>query len=177
MSLYNLLHGVDPASHVALAMLKLTKADVGRFRDTYFAKDEDGVVRIFVYTRNGGGNREHWDGWGADDATGTPGKPAGETCGCPGCVIGHRLPKHPQYVRDYDDDFDCTYATIVFGIPPEFADFPFDTVLASKTPAQAWADLFDKLSKGDVSDPKTQRAIEVGKQIAAEIEKALQKET
>lgn len=47
--------------------------------------------------------------------------PDSEECGCYGCVITYRLPKHPLYLSDEDDDYDCTYATIYFRIP-ETAD-------------------------------------------------------
>jgi len=48
--------------------------------------------------------------------------PISADCACPGCVVEYRLPKHPLYVRDVDDDFDCTYATIYFRFPDEYAD-------------------------------------------------------
>lgn len=105
--LYNMLFGRNPGSEVILATLGLTTKDVGRFRDCYVANGE-----IAVYTRNGGGNREHWD----DDREG------GEGCSCTGCIITYSLPRHPCYLRDKDDDFDCTYATIYFKFPEEYAD-------------------------------------------------------
>ena len=40
-------------------------------------------------------------------------------CGCTGCIAQYRLPTHPLYIRDQDDDFDCTYATFYFRVPPE----------------------------------------------------------
>jgi hypothetical protein len=105
--MYTLLFGTNQHADLLLATLGLTRADVGRFRDAFLSEDE-----IAVYTRNGGGNREHWDG----------DKEPGEQCDCCGCIIEYRLPKHPLYLRDKDDDFDCTYATVYFGLPPEFAD-------------------------------------------------------
>jgi hypothetical protein len=72
---------------------------------------EDHKPEIHVYTRNGGGNRQHWSFSYENDA--------GEACECPGCIIEHRLPKHPNYLSDHDDDFDCTYATIHFSVPEE----------------------------------------------------------
>lgn len=38
-------------------------------------------------------------------------------CSCVGCLIEHRLPQHPGYLFDQDDDFDSTYATIYFAVP------------------------------------------------------------
>ena len=104
MSLYNLMFGESPNADALLALIGLTPGDVGRYRDCYLTKDG----RIAVYTRNGGGNRECW---GSDE----------DPCNCPGCVIEERLPKHPLYLSDEDDEFDCTYATIYFRLP-ESAD-------------------------------------------------------
>lgn len=92
MSMYHLIFGQNPMSDVILAVLGLKRDDVGRFRDCFVTNGE-----IAVYTRNGGGNREaHQD-------------------------VFDKLSKHPCYLRDEDDDFDCTYATIYFKFPDEFA--------------------------------------------------------
>lgn len=115
MSLYRLLHGVDPLAAVFRAMLGLDQPDgkwpTGRFRDIHLSGDG---TRITVVTRNGGGNRDHWI-FGYTS-------PAGESCRCPGCIIQHLLPKHPNYVRDWDDDFDATYAYVEFSVPVELAE-------------------------------------------------------
>lgn len=74
---------------------------------------------IAVYTRNGGGNREDY----MPDFS-----------------------KHPCYLRDEDDDYDCTYATIYFSYPAEYAadlkkleaGEPFD-------PDARWMALLDSL--------------------------------
>jgi len=168
MSLYNLLHGMNPLSDLFLGMLNLTPGDVGRFRDCYLQKTEAGELEIHVYTRNGGGNRDHWD-FSYEEET------EGESCPCPGCTIEHKLPKHPHYLRDFDDDFDCTYATVVFKVPDEFKAWCSEmmaTVLEQETPAEKWRDLFAKLQQGDESDPKVQRAMAVGKSIMEQIDKA-----
>ncbi len=31
-----------------------------------------------------------------------------------------KLSEHPWYIEDWDDDFDCTYATIAFFVPHKF---------------------------------------------------------
>lgn len=62
--------------------------------------DDDLVVEI--YTRNGGGNREHYD---EDD---DPSSPAS---------VMESFPQHPNYITDWDDDFDSTYATILLRVP------------------------------------------------------------
>jgi hypothetical protein len=57
VSMYNMIFGQNPAAGALLAIVGLTKTDVGRFRDVYVVK-EDGETLIAIYTRNGGGNRE-----------------------------------------------------------------------------------------------------------------------
>ncbi len=96
-----MVFGQNPASTVILATLGLTEEAVGRFRDCGVSNGE-----IYVYTRNGGGNRECW---------------GCENDSCPGCIISNKLPAHPLYLRDEDDEFDCTYATVYFRFPEEFA--------------------------------------------------------
>lgn len=117
MSLYNLLDGVNPLKDILLKILDIDQPNgkwkSGRFRGIYL--NEDGT-EIILYTRNGGGNREHWGFSHADEKE-------GEECSCAGCVITYHLPKHPNYLRDYDDDFDSTYAYIVFSVPEEFQEF------------------------------------------------------
>ena len=134
MSMYNLLFGENPASDFLLALLDLTKADVGRFSDAFVTADG---TEIAVYTRNGGGNRDHWD----DE------KEEGETCSCTGCIIGYRLPKHPLYLRDEDDDFDRTYATVFFRVPE--AALPLVKDLAEqRDPNALWLSTLKELKEG-----------------------------
>lgn len=92
---------------IVLATLGLTRSDVGRFRGVYIVDDT-----IAVVTRNGGGNREHWD-----DNT-----PAGPDCPCVGCFMNYRVHQLPHYLYDEDDDDDPTYAIIYFEFPPEHAE-------------------------------------------------------
>lgn len=93
MSMYNLLHGVNPNAEILKAVLGLdSKWPTGRFRDIYL--NEDGT-KIILYTRNGGGNREAYQ------------------------HVFDNLADHPNYVRNWDDDFDCTYAYVEFTIPKE----------------------------------------------------------
>lgn len=91
--MYNLVFGSNPAGHAILAMLGLSPGDVGRYRDAFLSKGE-----IAVYTRNGGGNREDHE------------------------EVFEKLRAHPCYLRDADDDFDSTYATIYFSFPEEFRE-------------------------------------------------------
>lgn len=110
MSLYKTLFGVNSFAPVLLKILDIDQPDgkwsSGRFRDIYL--NEDGT-KIILYTRNGGGNREYC--WNDDKVS---------DCRCPACVMNHHLPKHPNYLTDYEDDFDPTYAYVVFSVPDEY---------------------------------------------------------
>jgi len=163
MSMYNALFGQNPHADILLGILGLSKGDVGRFRDCY-VDELDGEQVIAVYTRNGGGNRECWED---DDNDG---------CDCPGCVISYCLPDHPNYLRDEDDDFDCTYATIYFSIPePSLPLLKFLASLQSddaNDPQGRFDRLMDGLRDGDRSDPSVLNAITVGESIFAAIAKA-----
>ena len=116
-TLYNLLHGKNPMSGVLLHMLGIDQKGErwrsGRFRDIYLNATGTEIV---LYTRNGGGNREHNE----------PESEPGPECHCTGCTATYHLPSHPNYLRDWDDDFDRTYAYFAFSVPEEFkalADF------------------------------------------------------
>jgi len=110
MGLYNLVFGRNSDGPALLAMLGLTETDVGRFRDAFVAEG-----KIVIYTRNGGGNREHYS-WGDEPVE------EGPECGCTGCVMTYRIPKLKYYSHDRDDEFDCTYASVFFDFPPEYAE-------------------------------------------------------
>lgn len=82
-----------------------------RFRDCYLQergyeefeglpinapKDDAKEEGIYIYTRVGGGNRESYE----DEI--------------------QQLQAHPEYIRDFDDDYDCTFATFVFKVPAKW---------------------------------------------------------
>ena len=102
MSLYNILNGVNPATFFILPMLgEKHPTNYPRFRDCFVENNE-----IHVYTRVGGVNRN--------------------------CNFGEEeLQNHPNYLRDFDDDFDNTYATYVFSVPDEFKS-DFDLIESGK---------------------------------------------
>lgn len=190
MSLYNLLFGVDDNADFLLALLGLTRKDVGRFRDAYL---DDG--KIAIYTRNGGGNRDCWHSYdpqfgnegcahetwqreedemvylpeaeavklgyrlgnihmGAERSAFTGKRvmttyykclhPDSKDCTCPGCIITYRLPEHPLYLCDKDDEFDCTYATIYFSVPKDWED-QVAKLPESMKGADKWDALFKEL--------------------------------
>jgi hypothetical protein len=92
------LHGYDKLAPALMKILNLDcdgGYDTGRFRDIHLNADG---TKIILLTRNGGGNREDYQG-----------------------VIDH-LATHPNYLSDYDDDFDCTYAYVEFSTPQEYLE-------------------------------------------------------
>ena len=96
MSLYNMVNGFNPACFFFMPMLGRTQQEYPRFRDCFLTDDGE---RIAIYTRVGGGNRN--------------------------CGYGEEaLYEDPNFVRTYDDEFDCTYATYEFNVPEKWkADF------------------------------------------------------
>jgi len=104
------------------------KWPTGRFRDIYISGDG---TRVILFTRNGGGNRECWAYEGCDigrefgeeiEVDGEKyvyGKDDHEAFHDKDCLVfvNWRLTKHPLYIRDYDDDFDYTYAYFEFKMP------------------------------------------------------------
>lgn len=61
MSMYELVFDDGEKGLPLLAVLGFKKAsDVGRYRSAWLEKDDKGIVRIAVYTRNGGGNRNEY---------------------------------------------------------------------------------------------------------------------
>lgn len=144
MSLYNMLFGQNYFSHFYLAMLGLTPGDVGRFRDCFLQKTDEGDIRIVVYTRNGGGNREDYEGTTAT------------------------LQDHPEYVTDFDDEFDCTYASYVFKVPAKWADVVrkmAESPDQQVDPGARFQKLLSDMQAGKDDDPAVAHALEVGKKI------------
>ncbi|MEY2756212.1 MAG: Geobacillus virus [Actinomycetota bacterium] len=91
MSMYAMIHGQRPDGPALVALLLARQSfEVGRYRDAWVEIEGDAPV-IRVHTRNGGGNREDYD-----DGS---------------------MAEHPWYVRDADDDYDCTYADWWFRPP------------------------------------------------------------
>lgn len=109
MSLYNMLHGYNPAAPLILECLALAPTAFARFRDAWVERNDSGLS-FCVLTRNGGNNREHFV---------EEGKEAGPYCGCPGCTMKFLVPNYGGYERDEDDSFDSTYAYVYFRIPEE----------------------------------------------------------
>ena len=102
MSLYNMVHGINPNTFLLTPMLFECHAqELPRFRDCFLQTGEGepkfGENIILIYTRVGGGNR--------------------------GCGFGEDVFfKHPNYLSTYDDSFDSTFGNYIFSVPEEFKD-------------------------------------------------------
>lgn len=184
MSLYNMLFGANPMSDLFLGMVGLDRETVGRFRDAYVEKTKEdptkskfdssnggGIWVLYVYTRNGGGNRGHF----RDEP-----EYGGPECDCTGCIAEYRLPSHPLYLGDEDDDFDSTYATFRFQVPSEFWGF-LDALQENSSPemkpADRWSGLLAKLKAGDAEDSTVQTARQVMQPVLDKITAALGEKT
>ena len=100
MNLYNMVNRVNPAAFFILPMLGKHPDEYPRFRDCFTADEEHPEYDNFIhiYTRVGGGNREYYQEE-IEELRATDG-----------------------YVTDFDDNFDSTFATFVFGVPEQFKD-------------------------------------------------------
>jgi len=94
MSLYNMLFGDNVDSVPLLGMINVTKDDFCRYRDVYLNKE--GTI-ITVLTRLGGNNREDYE------------------------YVFEEMKENPFYIKDYDDDFDNTYAYFEFKVPEKYS--------------------------------------------------------
>lgn len=142
MSLYNMIHGENPFAPLLLAILGLTRDQVPRYRDCFW--DGEHVV---VYTRTGGGNR-------------------------PDYVDGNAMmANQPGYIRDADDDFDNTYASFLYNMPPGFEWFK-DWAKAATPPKERWETFFQKMATNP-SDPQVMRVNEQMKPLFDKIRDAM----
>lgn len=160
MSLYNLLHGVNPMTPLLLGFLGITTDDVPRFRDCWL--DEG---KIAIHTRTGGGNRdwydsaEHYKAESGEDGTGP---------------WNDDLRALPGFLYDEDDDFDCTYATFYFQPTDEIAPLveQLSAISSSEKPSEKWQKLFADMDAGRDS-PRVARALEVAAPVIEKITEAL----
>ena len=102
MSLYNMMNGFNPACVFIMPMLGRKQEEYPRFRDCFVTEENN----IAIYTRVGGGNRN--------------------------CGFGEeKLYEDENFLRDYDDDFDSTYATYEFKVPDKWKS-DFDKIIDGK---------------------------------------------
>lgn len=100
MNMYNMINGVTPATFFILPMLGKHAYEYPRFRDCFLGNEEypEYDDHIHVYTRTGGGNRESYQ------------------------AENDEMRAMPDFVTDFDDSYDCTYASWVFRVPERWKD-------------------------------------------------------
>lgn len=125
--MYQLLNGVNQATFYILPMLGKHPDEYPRFRDCFLIDPEhpEYDYHIHIYTRTGGGNRDDYE------------------------VENQAMRDMPGFVADYDDSYDCTYASWVFAVP------------------ERWKDDFEKL--------KTGRVLEISDEYKAEMKRVFPK--
>ena len=148
MSLYNLIHGVNPLAGALLAALGLKPDAVPRFRDCFWTGEH-----IAIYTRTGGGNREYYDEPNDDNKEG----PWNST-----------IRAIPGFSHDEDDDFDSTYATFYITPSPQLKTALSAIQATDATPEQRWQAFFDKL-QGGIEDEQVRRVTEAVKPLFEKI--------
>lgn len=121
----------------------------GRFRDIYL--NEDGT-KIILYTRNGGGNREEY--W----------------------YIFEVLKTHPNYLRDYDDDYDETYAYIEFSVPEKYRELTeaLATGKAPKTISEKFFEIEKEIKGMTLDELRQDKRFELLTQVLEKISKDIE---
>lgn len=176
MSLYNALFGENPMAEVLLSALGLTRDGVPRYRDVYLGASPEGEPRIVIHTRTGGGNREFYEC--EESCRANYPEYFKDTDEPPTGPWNADLRKLPTFVRDEDDDFDCTYADFYFKVPPAFAPLiaTLQEIGAGKIekPSERWEKLFADMKSGEQTDD-AKRAQEVGKAIFEKLQPMIDK--
>jgi len=146
MSLYNLLFGSNPLTPLLLKILEIDQPDgkyeSGRFRDIYLNAEG---TKIILLTRNGGNNREDY---------------------FPKNILGH-----PNYLRDFDDNFDNTYCYIEFSVPGRF-QAALKKLAPGKEPEKLH-EKFERVAKNleeSKITPETEKAKEIMEKILKKME-------
>lgn len=72
------------------------------------------------------------------------------------------LATHPLYLRDFDDDYDCTYTTIVFRVPDEAKEIVLKIADQTNTtpPMEKFSKLIEDMEQGK-DNATVSRALEV----------------
>lgn len=95
MSMYSRLFGENKDATILLGMAGTTREFFLRYRDVYLNPEADIIT---VLTRLGGDNRKHYK------------------------EIFNQIKSNPNYIRNYDDDFDETYCYFEFKVPDKYKD-------------------------------------------------------
>ena len=142
----------------AILLTILGNPTVKRFRDAWTEKGSDGEPVIAIYTRQGGGNRECY----CDSENGemVAAQHVPESCNAACNAV---LAAHPLYLRDADDDFDATYATWYFRVPPEYRDALAASAGEPRNMSEVWQQAIDRIGSGEMRPAE----VALGDQLAA----------
>lgn len=122
MSFYNMVFGMNAQLALVVSCVLGFRVDkmIPRFRNVFLEADDCPFAEydFLIYTRMGGGNYECW---GSDN----------DPCDCPYCKL-KKLEQSEWHIGGYDDDFDCTYRTLVGKFTPAQKEL-FQKVMGQKT--------------------------------------------
>lgn len=125
MALYTQLFGENEDAMAILGFAGLTREMFPRYRDVFL--DDKGLT-VLVYTRIGGANREYFK----DEI--------------------NKLKLHKQYVCNYDDHHDETYAYFKFNVLPEYVDTA--KKVFKEDPVSVWDKFQNHIKKAE--DPNSE---------------------
>jgi len=145
MALYDIAVGDgQQLERGAILLTILGNPTVKRFRDAWTEKGSDGEPVIAIYTRQGGGYRECYCDT-VDMLASSTHNPEGCNAAC-----NTALAAHPLYLRDADDDFDRTYATFYFRVPPEYRDALAASAVDPVNMSEVWQQEIDRIGSGEM---------------------------
>ena len=152
MSLYNMLFGQTPLAPALLKILNIEPGNIPRYRDAYLGDEGKSII---IYTRTGGGNRDFYDSEEScricypEYFKNTDEDPTGPW--------NSDMQSHPQYMQDYDDDFDSTYAYFEFKVPEEWAAeleaLAKQAPGSTTSPSEKWQALLSSLQQPQLESP------------------------
>ena len=147
MSLYNQLFDENPDANILIGFLGLNKEIFERYRNIYLNAAGD---KIIVYTRCGGDNRKEYN------------------------RVFEMMKKHPNYICDYDDTFDNTYAYIEFSVPDKYKDTA-QHMKPDKDPLSVYEQFDEHIRKSNENPngPEAQKNQIIMEQIAKAINEAI----
>lgn len=142
MALYTQLFGENEDAVAILGFAGLTRKMFPRYRDVFL--DDKGLT-VLVYTRIGGANREYYK----DDI--------------------EKLKEHKQYVCNYDDHHDETYAYFKFNVLPEYVDTA--KKIFKEDPVSVWDKFQNHIKKAeDPNSEEYKKDMKIAEQIMNAIE-------
>lgn len=137
MALYTQLFGENKEATSILGFANLNREMFPRYRDVFLCDDGNNVI---VYTRIGGPNRNNYK------------------------QQIKNIKQHKQFIKDYDDKYDNTYAYFKFKVLPEYIDTT--KIMFDEEPLTVW-ELFERHLKRakDPNSEEYKKDLEIAKQL------------